>query len=508
MSVIRKKPNILNRSRNKDGLDELTESNTNVDEMTENPWQVDSIQAFYCLKCPECEYNTLDENYFEDHAIENHPLSFVLFNKQFEQKRNFKEEYDVVNVKEEHVSYSNEMEDYSNFESSSTDVPGNYPEVLMTEGKGYGDESDRVNYELNESVFEQNSGQIINDEQALNAQEANEDGKYVCKICGNLFKHKADMKRHVQEKHWNMKAFQCLLCDYASFRKNTLTKHIQSVHEKLKPFSCDRCDKKFASKAHCREHVESVHEGVTHNCQFCEKIYTKKGHLSQHMKHNHKDKIKKSSSSFLQLPDPIIFPEVLINETFEEENSFDNESYPNVSGYKSEQFEADEQVQSSSNLSNNYEHEHYNDVHEEKNEHFETLDEQALNSQEANEEGKFVCKICGNLFKHKADMKRHVEEKHWNLKPFQCLQCDFATTRKNALNKHVEAIHEKIKSFGCSQCDKTFSKKQHRKEHVESVHEGKIYNCELCVNWYTKKGHLRDHIKKNHTVSAQMEPIQ
>ena len=26
-------------------------------------------------------------------------------------------------------------EDYSNFESSSTDVPGNYPEVLMTEGK-------------------------------------------------------------------------------------------------------------------------------------------------------------------------------------------------------------------------------------------------------------------------------------------------------------------------------------------------------------------------------------
>ena len=86
--------------------------------------------------------------------------------------------------------------------------------------------SARINYELDESVFEQNSGQIINDEQALNAQEANEDGKYVCKLCGNLFKHKADMKRHVQEKHWNMKAFQCLLCDYASFRKNTLTKHI------------------------------------------------------------------------------------------------------------------------------------------------------------------------------------------------------------------------------------------------------------------------------------------
>ena len=45
MSIIRKKPNILNRSKNKNELDELPVRDTNVDEMTENPWQVDSIQA-------------------------------------------------------------------------------------------------------------------------------------------------------------------------------------------------------------------------------------------------------------------------------------------------------------------------------------------------------------------------------------------------------------------------------------------------------------------------------
>ena len=45
MSIVRKRPNILNRSKNK-GLDEeLTVNDTNVTEMTENPWQVDSIQA-------------------------------------------------------------------------------------------------------------------------------------------------------------------------------------------------------------------------------------------------------------------------------------------------------------------------------------------------------------------------------------------------------------------------------------------------------------------------------
>ena len=46
-----------------------------------NPWQVVSIEAFYCLKCPECMYFTTDDNGFYNHAVENHPLSDVLFRK-------------------------------------------------------------------------------------------------------------------------------------------------------------------------------------------------------------------------------------------------------------------------------------------------------------------------------------------------------------------------------------------------------------------------------------------
>ena len=44
-----------------------------------NPWQVESIQEFYFLKCPECTFDTKEENCFQDHALENHPLSYVLF---------------------------------------------------------------------------------------------------------------------------------------------------------------------------------------------------------------------------------------------------------------------------------------------------------------------------------------------------------------------------------------------------------------------------------------------
>ena len=46
-----------------------------------NPWRVNSVQAFLCLKCPECDYNTNQETFFQDHAVENHPLSIALFGK-------------------------------------------------------------------------------------------------------------------------------------------------------------------------------------------------------------------------------------------------------------------------------------------------------------------------------------------------------------------------------------------------------------------------------------------
>ena len=46
-----------------------------------NPWLVDSIQDFYIMKCPECEFNTgiKEENSFQNHAVENHPMSFAFF---------------------------------------------------------------------------------------------------------------------------------------------------------------------------------------------------------------------------------------------------------------------------------------------------------------------------------------------------------------------------------------------------------------------------------------------
>ena len=49
--------------------------------MADNPWNVDSIEAFSFLKCPECIFDTKEEESFLEHAFEDHPLSSVFFDK-------------------------------------------------------------------------------------------------------------------------------------------------------------------------------------------------------------------------------------------------------------------------------------------------------------------------------------------------------------------------------------------------------------------------------------------
>ena len=47
--------------------------------MNRNPWQVDSIEAFSNLKCPESTHETIEKTIFKYNALENHPLSHALF---------------------------------------------------------------------------------------------------------------------------------------------------------------------------------------------------------------------------------------------------------------------------------------------------------------------------------------------------------------------------------------------------------------------------------------------
>ena len=104
--------------------------------MAGNPWHVESILAFYYLKCPECEFNSKEENNFVHHAKENHPLSNVLFGEEnySDPSFNFNEEFDTDLIKQENIS---DLNDIDNFDDRNTaeNLSLSYGDVSMNENE-------------------------------------------------------------------------------------------------------------------------------------------------------------------------------------------------------------------------------------------------------------------------------------------------------------------------------------------------------------------------------------
>ena len=93
--------------------------------MAGNPWHVESILAFYCLKCPECEFNSKEENNFVHHAKEYHPLSCVLFSEDTlnTTSLNFNEEFDTGQIKQENISDFKYVDNYDDDRPTEENLP-------------------------------------------------------------------------------------------------------------------------------------------------------------------------------------------------------------------------------------------------------------------------------------------------------------------------------------------------------------------------------------------------
>ena len=80
--------------------------------MSDNPWNVSSLQEFWYLKCPECFFDTQEEDIFQLHAIENHPLSEWLFGVPKKDLKKELKDSKEPKIKEEPTDENYENEDY------------------------------------------------------------------------------------------------------------------------------------------------------------------------------------------------------------------------------------------------------------------------------------------------------------------------------------------------------------------------------------------------------------
>jgi hypothetical protein len=111
--------------------------------VSDNPWQVELIDAFYYLKCPECSFDTMDQDFFEIHAADNHPLYFTFFGQTykeapFDNNAFMKNEslMETIMIKNEPIFESNEVGDDISKQLSSTDpIPCLFGDPLNTTNK-------------------------------------------------------------------------------------------------------------------------------------------------------------------------------------------------------------------------------------------------------------------------------------------------------------------------------------------------------------------------------------
>ena len=194
-----------------------------------NPWRVESIKAFYYLKCPECKYDSKEESTFEDHAIENHPMSYELFGKNkvlsyFGKKKSVKaKEFDSVMIKEEEMSGFSEKE--TNCEPF---------DFCQTEMVDLNDSRDFC--EVKKEPVDDNFS--IEDHSNLKNQIA--------------YDHEG---QHFMSVHEEKKPYKCSYSDIGEVKKELIDEHfvsedyITSDYEENKPFVNSHCEEGFTTSA-------------------------------------------------------------------------------------------------------------------------------------------------------------------------------------------------------------------------------------------------------------------
>ena len=481
---------ILNKSKRDKLTDHQNEVRENIEacdfksevlpNFSDNPWQVESIDAFYYLKCPECSFDTMDQDFFEIHATDNHPLSFTFFGQtykeaEFDDNAFMKNESltETIMIKNEPIFDSNEVGDNISGQLSSTNpIPSLFEDPLnMTNTTPVHEDKESSNFymdENQESNEEQSPpkstkrGPIWNFFKILKGDKR----RAACNICGEDYSLGSDIprfqtsrpiKRHLELKHKH---------EYSEFLKYSVKRQSSSRSTKKGPN--EQSPLNAPIKGPIWNYFKKLESDQSRAiCNFCGDDYSlgsdkpkfqSTSNLKKHLKTKHENEYLK----FLKDRD--------------EKNGIKSEEKDYVLYYCSM---CSDKFSKKSNLKH-----HIEMVHESK---------------------KYNCFICSDSFPKKGMLRKHLESVHKGEKPFQCTSCDSGFLFNLELKNHYSSVHGD-KKHKCTICTKCFSISQHLKRHIESVHEGMTrYACEICGKGFYDKRDLEKHIT---CVHEGMKPFE
>ena len=524
--------------------------------MAQNPWAVDSIKAFYFLKCPECDFDTKEENSFENHATKHHPQSFVLFDK----KRVVKD-FETIDIKEEPLfnfdnqnSYEGQKPSTLNpFSQLSPITEDNSTFVVPEVKREPTDKSYTENTELRDHYtkrkqslhldslkkdFPQTTPKKRDRRAQLTTSSFSKSAKQIYEaslgISKNLLSNAVVINCYEEMENCSN--------DGAIIGNNPGEDPLKmSVYEEKKPHKCLICNKSFRSKFDMKKHIKCVqegknkHEGKKENkCFICHEIFGTNKTLKGHMSYVHKEKMpvhekkkqyvcitcNKSFGKQIEMKKhiesihtiPISVNNISRKESLKFDSTIETNSM-NIAGTpeKNEKSAKIEVDTSDDKIENNDE---TRDLFDQENLHKEVRFQNQIEQSSINEDKQCAVherkkqSYCTNLSPSKKnenietpttssntvhDLGNNPSSKH------NCGRCGKSFKCGRNLRDHIKNVHEGIKSFSCKNCKKCFSQEGALKRHIESVHENKRnFQCPHCKINLSAKDSLAKHISVVH----------
>ena len=270
-----------------------------------NPWNVDNLNAFCFLNCPECLFKSKEEEKFAAHAVESHPQSQVFFKiasdvtlseQNIAIKNITKESTETLTLPNQILETSCDNQDITFYikvvdENVNPDVEASIStvqtspqksnqqlKVSQTPGAFQGLQSNRqvANTKVSQTPgtfqgLQKKTGQSV--QALIDVLDQLSDAQYSCPICEKPFPTQQSVKDHSQEEHADKDGK--IVCAPCSKGFDTLARyniHYRLVHIKSEKKPCPICGKLISRKAISR-HKAVVHGDKSEKvfkCDLCD----------------------------------------------------------------------------------------------------------------------------------------------------------------------------------------------------------------------------------------------
>jgi KRAB domain-containing zinc finger protein len=285
--------------------------------------------------------------------------------------------------------------------------------------------------------------------------------KHTCEICEKKFKSRSQLNDHKLRHHGSgqVQRFKCSFCSIIKLSQKTLNMHVKSMHAdgKVKEFVCDYDGKVLLNKQLLYQHMLSHKSTMTcHICQKIIKVRSKYDHMKLHT-------IKEKQINCQLCPKMFRTEENLKSHMRNHDRRFGCETCGKTFGFEHNLkthmvVHADIRPFECSVCKSTFK--------------LKSSLKNHLKTHDLDKKKSFSCQKCEFSTDIRITMTRHInshektEEKYRKMvNALECNQCDVKCRNKKALQRHKQAVHPAL-FFQCNFCGNNFKIKSHVQRHL------------------------------------------